>query len=151
MNARFRLPIPFCDAFLSCRTDYGLTLPKSLILCGPHSNPIPKNYLGFRYKKWLIDGKHGQGTHSTKFGAAKSTKSTPNAPQIFVPTCPPKAKGLRFSKKALFVLSPCLVLFLRTVGTEKEGASLRTLFQPVGGLGYAHYNTRPLLVTDIEK
>ena len=29
-----------------------------------------------------FNGKHGQGTHSTKMGAGKSAESTPNAPKF---------------------------------------------------------------------
>ena len=36
-------------------------------------------------KKWLINGKHGQGTHSTKMGDDSSAKNTPNAPEFVCP------------------------------------------------------------------
>ena len=39
----------------------------------------------------MINGKHGQGTHSTKMGEDRSTKNTPNAPKFVVPNCLPKS------------------------------------------------------------
>ena len=51
-------------------------MAKSLILCSPNSNPNPILYLGFGYQSLafveiMVNGKHGQGTHSTKMGADK--------------------------------------------------------------------------------
>ena len=34
----------------------------------------------------MINGKHGQGTHSTKMGVDKSAKNTPNAPKLNSPS-----------------------------------------------------------------
>ena len=47
----------------------------------------------------MINGKHGQGTHSTKMGADKLAENTPNAPKCFGPICLPKPKSLGFLKK----------------------------------------------------
>ena len=44
-----------------------------------------------------------EGTHSTKMGADKSAKNTPNAPKIFAPICLSKPKSLRFSKKPFWL------------------------------------------------
>ena len=38
----------------------------------------------------MINGKHGQGTHSTKMGADKSAENTLNATKIIFPNCLPK-------------------------------------------------------------
>ena len=48
----------------------------------------------------MINGKHGQGTHSTKMGADKLAENTPNAPKYICPICLPKPKSLGFLKKA---------------------------------------------------
>ena len=52
----------------------------------------------------MINGKHGQGTHSTKMGADKSAENTPNAPKFFGPICLPKSKSLGFSEVCGFDL-----------------------------------------------
>ena len=44
----------------------------------------------------MINGKHGQGTHSTKMGADKLAENTPNAPKFICPNCLPKPKSLEF-------------------------------------------------------
>ena len=51
-------------------TDYGHTMAKSLILCGPNSNPNPK--------------------HQTKMVADKSVENTPYAQKLICPNCLPK-------------------------------------------------------------
>ena len=58
----------------------------------------------------MINGKHGQGTHSTKMGADKLAKNTPNAPKFISPNCLPKPKslGFRWKKASLGVHSPWL-------------------------------------------
>ena len=40
----------WCSWGVFLPTNYGHTFTKSLILCGPNSNPNPKYLLGFRYK-----------------------------------------------------------------------------------------------------
>ena len=40
----------------------------------------------------LNNGKHGQGTHSTKMGADSPAENTPNAPKHFSLKCLPKPK-----------------------------------------------------------
>ena len=49
----------------------------------------------------MNNGRHGQGTHSTKMGANKLAENTPNAPKTFGPICLPKPISLEFSDKAL--------------------------------------------------
>ena len=44
----------------------------------------------------MTNGKHGQGTHSTKMVADKLAKNTPNAPKSISPNCLPKPKSLGF-------------------------------------------------------
>ena len=44
----------------------------------------------------MINGKHGQGAHCTKFGADKSAENTPNAPKFTCPNCLPMPKRLGF-------------------------------------------------------
>ena len=52
----------------------------------------------------MINGKHGQGTNSTKMGADKSAENTPNAPKFLGPICLPNPKSLRFwIKRSLWV------------------------------------------------
>ena len=41
-------------------------------------------------KEWLINEKHGQGTHSTEMGVDKSVENTPNAPVFICSNCQPK-------------------------------------------------------------
>ena len=45
------------------------------------------------------NGKHGQGTHSTKMGADSPAENTTNASKKFNPKYLPKHKRLRFLKK----------------------------------------------------
>ena len=52
-------------------------------------------------KYWLINGKHGQGTHSSTMGVDKLAESTPNAPKCICPNCLPKPKSLGFDEKWL--------------------------------------------------
>ena len=54
----------------------------------------------------MINGKHGQRTHSTKMG---DNKSAENTPKNFSSICLPKLKSLGFSKKS--VRSPCSIQF----------------------------------------
>ena len=49
----------------------------------------------------MNNGKHGQGTHSTKMGADSLAENTPNASKHFSPKCLPKPKSWNFLKKAL--------------------------------------------------
>ena len=99
-------------------TDYGHTMTKYLILSGPNSTPTPKWFLRFVYNVfvfcrnngWFVENM-GHGTHSTKMGADKSAKNTPNAPKLFGRICQPKSKSLGFSKKALY---PSVVRVFRT-------------------------------------
>ena len=48
-----------------------------------------------------INGKHGQGTNSTKMGADKSAVNTPNAQKFIYPNCLPKLNSLGFDEKRL--------------------------------------------------
>ena len=50
----------------------------------------------------MINGKNGHGTHSTKMGADKLVKNTPNAPKSIYPNCPPSWKVWDFDEKRLF-------------------------------------------------
>jgi hypothetical protein len=61
----------------------------------------------------LINGKHGQGTHSTKMGADKLTENTPNAPKFICPNClfKPKSLGFRWKTASLDVCSPWTTLW----------------------------------------
>ena len=56
----------------------------------------------------MINGKHGQGTHSTKMGADKLDENTPNAPKFICPICLPKDKssGFQWKMASLGVHSP---------------------------------------------
>ena len=56
-------------------------------------------------KLWLNNGKHEQGTHSTKMGADSPAENTPNASKKFNPKCLPKPKSLRFLKKKSVLVS----------------------------------------------
>ena len=49
------------------------------------------------------NGKHGQGTHSTKMGADGLAENAPNDSNNFSPEYLPKPKSSRFLKKALWV------------------------------------------------
>jgi hypothetical protein len=44
----------------------------------------------------LINGKNGQGTHSTKIGVDIFFENTPNALKFICPNCLPEPKDLRF-------------------------------------------------------
>ena len=50
----------------------------------------------FLYKQWLINEKHGQGTHNKKMGTDKSAENTPNAPKFICPICLLKPNNLGF-------------------------------------------------------
>jgi hypothetical protein len=63
-------------------TDYGQTMAKSLILFDPNSN--------------RINGKHGQGTHSTQIGTDKLAENTPNTPKFIALNYLPNSKSLGF-------------------------------------------------------
>ena len=67
----------------------------------------------------MINGKHGQGTHSTKMSADKLAENTPNASKFISPNCLPKPKNLwfRWKKASLGVRSPCLQLQYYTRGS----------------------------------
>ena len=57
----------------------------------------------------MINGNHGQGTHSTKMVADKSDKNTPNASKFIFPNCLPKPKSLESRwKKASWAFVVCL-------------------------------------------
>ena len=58
----------------------------------------------------MVDGKYGQGTHSTKMVADKSANNTPSAPKLICPNCLPKPKslGFRWKQASLCVRSPWL-------------------------------------------
>ena len=66
----------------------------------------------------MINEKHGQRTHSTKMGADKLFKNTPNAPKFICPNCLPKPKSLghRCKKASLGVRSPWLCVYERPEG-----------------------------------
>ena len=119
--AQIQIPIPnknlgfgykglvFCrnNGWLMENMDKGLTVPKWVLINWPKIPeiprslsaqivcPSPKKYLGFGYKGLVfcrINGKHGQGTHSSKMGADKSFENTPNAPKFIFPNGLPKPK-----------------------------------------------------------
>ena len=107
-------------------TDYGHTMAKSLLLCGPNSNsiqiqiPIPNKYLVFGYKAFVFyrnnsrlmenrsNGKHEQGTHSTKMGADKLAENTPNAPKFICPKLSTQEQkfGLHWASVAQWSFNP---------------------------------------------
>ena len=68
--------------------DFGHTVAKSLILCGPCSNPNPHE-------------KHGQGTHSTKMGADKLLENTQMLQNLSTQIVSQKPKSLDFDEKKL--------------------------------------------------
>ena len=53
----------------------------------------------------MINGKHGQGTHSAKMSADKLAQNTPNGPKFTCPNClsKPKFSGFRWKKASLGV------------------------------------------------
>ena len=53
-----------------------------------------------------LNGKHGQGTHSTKMGADKLAEKTPNAPQNFRPNLSTQDQKFGIFKKSS-LRSPC--------------------------------------------
>ena len=59
----------------------------------------------------MNDGKHGQGTHSTKMGDAKSAENTPNAQNVSTQIVYPSSKVLDFDEKkvSLGVRCPWLI------------------------------------------
>ena len=91
-----------CLMLILSSTDYGHTMAKYLILCGPNSNPNPNRYLGFGYRG-LVFCRNNNGIMenmdkglSTKIGANKLAENTPNAPKFICPNCLPKLKRLGF-------------------------------------------------------
>ena len=60
-----------------------------------------KAYFFFRNNGQILNGEHGQGTHSTKMGADSLAENSLNASKKFSPKCLPKPKSLKFLKKAL--------------------------------------------------
>ena len=79
-------------------TDYGHTMAKSQI-------GIWILRLSFLQKYWLINGKHGQGIHSTKIIADKSAKNTPNAHSLSAQIVCPIPKFWNFDEKRLYLES----------------------------------------------
>ena len=77
-------------------TDYGYTKAKSLILCGPNSNP---NWCGYKGLVFCNNRKHGRRTRCTKMGADGLAENTPNAPELICPICLPKPKNSGFQWK----------------------------------------------------
>ena len=61
--------------------------------------------MGFGYKGLVFctnNGKHGQGTHSTKMGADKSFKKNPKFPKIYLPDLSAQAhNSVSFNEKRL--------------------------------------------------
>ena len=96
-------------------TDYGHTMAKSQILCGPNSN---LKYLGFGYKGlvfsrnngWLMENMDKRLT-VPKMGADKLVENTPDVPEFIWLNCLPKPKSLGFwwEKASLGVSSPWVV------------------------------------------
>ena len=66
----------------------------------------------------LNNGKHGQGTHSTKMSADSPAENTPNALKDFSPKCLPKPKSSRL-KKALSVVPG--LYYLNKISTVLSG------------------------------
>ena len=84
-----------------------------------------------------MNGKHGQGTHSTKMGADKLAKNTPNAPKFFGPICLPKPKSLGFSEKRSLWVSVVRALIHDTV---QCGLTMYTALFSHKNLGISWYN-----------
>ena len=69
----------------------------------PILSPVCPMGVADTLEQWWINGKHGQGNHSTKMGAAISAENKPGASKIFGSICLLKSKSLGFSKKKLCV------------------------------------------------
>ena len=67
----------------------------------------------------MINGKHGQGTDSTKMGADKSAENNPNAPKFICPNCLPKSKSLGFWQKKAS-LGGCSPLYCQKTKQQKN-------------------------------
>ena len=65
----------------------------------------------------MINGKHGQGTHSIKMGADSAAENIPNSPEFICPICLPKRKksGFQWKKNSLCVPS----LWVKDIGSFK--------------------------------
>ena len=72
----------------------------------------------------MINGKHGQGTHSTKRDADKLAYNTPNAPKNFSPLCLPTPRIMEFSKKAF---SGCLQSVVETLANIQKKNKVRRI------------------------
>ena len=68
--------------------------------------PIQNNSLECGNNGWLGNGKHGQGTHSTKMGVDKSAENNPNASKCICPVCLSKPKN--WSPLFLAAGQPCI-------------------------------------------
>ena len=62
----------------------------------------------------MINGKHGQKTHSTKMGADELAENTPNAEKFICPICLPMPKSLGFGwkKASSGVCNPWFVQYI---------------------------------------
>ena len=78
----------------------------------------------------MINGKHGQGTHSTKMGADKWTENTPNAPKSYLPELSAHGQKFRNSMKKGFIGRPWSVLF----GISRSVACMAWHFIATNGL-----------------
>ena len=88
-------------------TDYGHTMARFLILCGPYSNILANEYLGCditfcRSNSWLMEN---SGTYCIKMGADNSAENT-QMPKIYPPNFSAKAQKFGILMKKGFIGHP---------------------------------------------
>ena len=89
-------------------TDYGHTMARFLILCGPYSNILANEYLGCditfcRSNSWLMEN---SGTYCIKMGADNSAENTPKAQKLPVEIVGSSQKVLDLDEKKGFIVCP---------------------------------------------
>ena len=89
----------------------------------------------------MINGKHVQGTHSTKMGTDKLAVNTPNAPKRICPNCLPKPKR-DFDEKRL-QKQP------RTTDTQSVVRGLKRIQEVIAGFPFTQCLNPVLIVIDV--
>ena len=84
----------------------------------------------------MVNGKHGQGTQSTKMGADKSAENITTAPRFICPNCLPKPKSLGFWWKtaSLGFRSPCSRARCNCLNTARTSSTF-WIWKLKGGFG----------------
>ena len=95
------------STFLKClglnmkalRSGHGHTMARFQFFVAEIQIPIPNKLSAFGFEGLILGKNNGSlienmdiGTHSTKMGADKSAKNTPNVPKFICPICLPKPK-----------------------------------------------------------